>query len=60
MGYILYFHLEYSVFLDALSFLSTNPAFPSILLYDRCKSGVFFARSRFRDDICFHFVYKKI
>ena len=37
--------------LDALSFFSTIPAFPSVLLYDRCKSGVFFARSRFRDGV---------
>ena len=34
-GYTLYFHLKYSVFLDALSFFSPIPAFPSVLLYDR-------------------------
>ena len=41
---------KYSSFLDALSFCYYHPTDPLVLLYVRCKSGVFFARRRFRDE----------
>ena len=47
----LLFYRKYSSFLDALSFWYFNPTDPLVLLYVRCKSGVFFALRRFRDAI---------
>ena len=38
-------------FLGALSFCYFNPSIPVVLLYVRCKSGVYFARRRFRDGL---------
>ena len=36
-------------FLGALSFCYFNPTNPVVLLYVRCKSGVYFARRHFHD-----------